>query len=196
MVEVFLVRDVLGASPIAFGVLGAAFAVGAATGRPARGPRPRGSRVRSTPCSLACVVVSFMTLAAGLVTQLFVWAARLDPRGQSRSARFRRCAGRSSRSARPPSRAGQVFATVSASTRAASLVATALGGIAGTLMGPQGVFVAAGCGCLLATLVVGRRLRNAVRRPALLAGTYSPLYGTPNTGQAERRCASAATTAS
>ncbi len=179
VVEVFLVRDTLGASTIAFGVLGAAFAVGAATGA-LLGGRVRGIPRQADAVLVACTVVALMTLAAGVITQLFVWALVWTVVGIAVGALQALCGALLAERAPTESR-GQVFATVSASTRAASLLATALGGLAGTLMGPQGVFIAAGCGCLLATVVVGRRLRNAVRRPE---------------AQAERRCASAATTAS
>jgi MFS family permease len=114
-----------------------------------------------------------MMLAAGLITQLFVWALVWTVVGIAVGALQALCGALLAERAPAESR-GQVFATVSASTRAASLVATALGGVAGTLMGPQGVFVVAGCGCLLATLLVGRRLRNAVRLPGAVSRDVQP----------------------
>ena len=140
VVEVFLVRDVLGASTITFGVLGAAFAVGAATGA-LLGGRVRGIPRQADAVLLACTVVAVMMLAAGVITQLFVWALVWTVVGIAVGALQALCGALLAERAPAESR-GQVFATVSASTRAASLLATALGGIAGTLMGPQGVFVA------------------------------------------------------
>lgn len=172
VVEVFLVRDVLGASTIQFGVLGAAFAVGAATGA-LLGGRVCGIPRQADAVLLACTVVAVMMLAAGLITQLFVWALVWTVVGIAVGALQALCGALLAERAPAESR-GQVFATVSASTRAASLVATALGGVAGTLMGPQGVFVVAGCGCLLATLLVGRRLRNAVRLPGAVSRDVQP----------------------
>ena len=161
VVEVFLVRDVLGASALTFGALGAAFAVGAAVGA-VLGGRLRDIGRQIDGVLLACGVVSCSMVVAGLVTVLPIWAAVWVMTGVAVGALQTICG--SVLGVRAPAEArGQVFATVAAATRAASLVATALGGVVGALLGPQSVFVVAGLGCLVATLGAVPSLRRSAR---------------------------------
>jgi MFS family permease len=161
VVEVFLVRDVLGASALTFGALGAAFAVGAAVGS-VLGGRLHDIRRQIDGVLLACGLVSCTLLAGGLVTLLPLWAAVWVTTGVAVGALQTICG--SVLGVRAPEQArGQVFATIAAATRAASLVATALGGLVGAVLGAQSVFVVAGVGCLVATLGALPSLRRSAR---------------------------------
>ena len=172
VVEVFLVRDVLGASPMVFGALGATFAVGAAAGA------LLGGRVRQIPQQvdvllLAFLVTSLTMVAAGLVTQLVAWAVLWTLVGVAVGALQALCGALLAERAPAESR-GQVFATAAASTRAASLVATALGGAVGTLA-PRGSSWSPAAGALCATVLAGRSLRSAVRPPVAVGPIVEPV---------------------
>ena len=132
-------------------------------GRAARRTGPPVPR-RSMPLLLAFLVTSLMMVAPVWSPSCSRgrWSGRVV--GVAVGALQALCGALLAERAPAESR-GQVFATAAASTRAASLVATALGGAVGTVLGAQGVFLVAGCGCLCATVLPVGRLRNAVRRP-------------------------------
>jgi MFS family permease len=165
VVEVFLIRDVIGASTTTFGLLGGMFALGAALGAFAVG-RLRGTSHQVDALLISCAIVAVTTLLAGVITALLPWAIVWAVCGLSVGG-INAMTGTLLATRAPAASRGQMFSTMGASTRAASLVATALGGIGGALLGPQAVFVIAGAGCLLTVAVASPVLRRAVRRSAV-----------------------------
>ena len=163
VVEVFLVRDDLGASATSYGLLQAFFGAGAVVGswlagrcvhrRAAGAAAARSaSAVRRSAIVLAGVspTVAFLAAVAG--------PARRCPTGRSTPRWARSTSLRTAEAER-----GRVLAAVSGVSRTGSVLALGLGGLAGGLLGARRTFVVGGG---LALLVVAALVLVAARRRA------------------------------
>ncbi len=166
VVEVFLVRDSLAAGAAAFGVLGAVFAVGAATGS-VLGGRAKDDARRTRVAVGMAVLLGVLTVAAGVSPSVLVFGVVWLGLGV--------CVGVLNVSVStlvvvraPETSRAQVIASLSGLTRGCGLLATLAGGLLGLAAGPRTIFVVAGLGALLAAVAMGA----AVRRP--LAQLASP----------------------
>ncbi len=159
VVEVFLVRDSLAAGAAAFGLLGALFAVGAATGSVLGGRAKDDARRARVSVAMALLLGLFTTIA-GLAPTVLVFGAVWLLLGV--------CVGVLNVSVStlvvvraPETSRAQVIASLSGLTRGCGLLATLAGGVLGVIAGPRTIFVVAGLGALVAAAVMGA----AVRRP-------------------------------
>lgn len=165
VVEVFLVRGTLGASATAFGLLGALFAAALVAGSLAAG-RAGSDAVRAHRTILAALVLALALVAAGLAPTVAVFALASVLIGVANGA-LNTDVG-SLVLARTPERArGRVLATVNGMTQSASVGALALGGLAGTLLGPRLSFVVAGGA--MAAVAVGLLARGRIAGAARVA---------------------------
>lgn len=168
-VEVFLVRDALGATPAQYGlgelaariggVVGAALAAGLAGNR---------AWVRGT---IAGFAVACLGLAlAGAAPSWWVYLAAIVVVSGAAGV-GNACNGALVVTRTPEAQRGTVGATLAGIARTGSVLALALGGLVGMLASPRAVFI--GGGVLGAVLVVGLGLRAlaAARRLATSAAT-------------------------
>ncbi|QIM22669.1 MFS transporter [Phycicoccus sp. HDW14] len=158
-VEVFMLRDVLGASPVQFGLAEAVHGAAAVVGAVLSGAATtRTSRVWLVLAAIALIGVGqtgqalvpgylgYVALGLGLglvlgVVNALVFGLLLD----ELEATHR----------------GAVVALVSGLSRAAGALALVLGGAVGTLAGPRAAYLVAGVGTLLVAAVAAWRVRRA-----------------------------------
>ncbi len=159
-VEVFMLRDVLGATPAQFGLAEAVHGGAAVLGALASGvATSRTARVRlvlvalgliglgQTGQSLAPGYLGYLALGLGLgvvlgVVNALVFGLLLDELDSTHR--------------------GAVVALVSGLSRAAGAVALVLGGAVGTLAGPRAAYLVAGVGTLLVAAVAAWRVHRSV----------------------------------
>jgi MFS family permease len=160
--EVFLVTQTLGASPAAYGAIGALFAVGLMTGaRLAR--RDSEDVVLVRRIVMATVLMSIAIAVLGLAPTVWVAAAASVAVGVGNGAL--NVTGQALLVRRSPADAlGRVFAALQGIVGAGMLVATGLGGVLLGVLGTREVVT--GCGVLAAVLLVAvyTGLLRAVRR--------------------------------
>jgi predicted MFS family arabinose efflux permease len=168
VVEVFLLRGTLGASSAAFGLVGAVLAGGLVVGSLAAG-RTTSDASRALRAAVAATVLALALLAAGLAPTLSVFAAAWLILGLTNGILNADVSTLVLNRTPEPAR-GRVLANVNAMARASALGAMALGGAAGTLLGPRATFVAAGglSAVVGAALIV--RIRRALRRSDAASG--------------------------
>lgn len=159
VVEVFLARDSLGATPEQYGFTEFAFAGGAVLGAVLAG-RIVSSRIRLCAVILGFGLASVSLVGSGLAPNFWVYLAACLAVGLTVSL------GNAANGALMMERVadaerGRVASVLGGTTRAASLVALTLGGLAGTWLGPRPTFVAAGLGGAAVAVVL---LVWAVRR--------------------------------
>ncbi|MGG5257750.1 MFS transporter [Phycicoccus avicenniae] len=158
-VEVFMLRDVLGASPAQFGLAEAVHGAAAVLGALASGAATtRTARVRLVLVAIALIglgqagqsvapgYLTYLALGAGLgivlgVVNALVFGLLLDEL--------------------EPDHRGAVVALVSGLSRAAGAVALVLGGAVGTLAGPRAAYLVAGVGTLVLAAVAAWRVHRA-----------------------------------
>ncbi|HEX5450397.1 MAG TPA: MFS transporter, partial [Gaiellaceae bacterium] len=155
VVEVFLVRGSLRASPTAFGLLAGLLAAGlvvgaVAAGRSAPDPR-RALRAAAAALALALALV-FGGLAPTVWAFALAWATLGVANGVLNADVSTLVLHRT-----PESFRGQVLARVNAMVRSSEIVALAIGGAAGSLLGPRATFVAGGT--LMAAVAVALLVR-------------------------------------
>jgi MFS family permease len=160
VVEVFLLRGTLGAGPGVFGLVAAGLACGLVVGSLAVGGSASDA-TRARRAVLAALVLGLTLAAGGLAPTLpafaVAWAALGVANGMVNADVSTLLLGRTPE----PSR-GRVLATVNAVVRGSSLVALALGGAAGSVLGPRATFVLAGALMTVAAAVVLVRIRSAL----------------------------------
>ena len=156
VVEVFLVRDELHGSATSYGLIGMVAAAGIAVGsvlggRDASTERRVGWIVLSAGVMAACLV------AAGLAPSLLVvggaWALLGVANGALNTSTSTLLITRV-----PEASRGQVLAALMGASRAFSIGALALGGLAAAVIGPRGTFVISGGLALVVTLVLAVRV--------------------------------------
>ena len=160
VVEVFLVRDVLGASAVVFGLLGAGLAAGLVAGSLLAG-RPVSNEHRALRAVLAALALAVALALGGLAPSIWIVAALWCALGVANG--IVNVDVSTLVLERTPERLrGQVLARVGAMTRGSALGAMALGGATGAVLGPRATFVASGV--LMA--VVGTALLVRIRAAA------------------------------
>ncbi|GEM_PF-1227924 len=180
VVESFLVIDVLGAGPAAYGLVGLSLGVGVTAGSLLCG-RVEDDRRRVTVLAGAALGMGLTIGGAGLVPDvgwlfpLFFLAGVGN--GLLNGLGFGVVVGRTPDAAR-----GRVIATAMGATRAGSVVSLLAAGFAGGLVGPRPVFVVGG---ILAAATAGLVLR-ARRAVADEAGVVRSGLGGSDLGDGER----------
>jgi MFS family permease len=164
VVEVFLLRGTLGASPAAFGLVSAGLAGGLVVGSLVAG-RPASDSSRARRAILAAPTLALTIVVAGLAPTLWVFAAAWAALGVSNGV-VNVDVGTVLLNRTPDVSRGRVLSRVNALIRGSSLGAMALGGALGTVLGPRGTFVAAGALMAIVAAALLVRLRPArARRP-------------------------------
>jgi predicted MFS family arabinose efflux permease len=161
-VEVFLVRDSLGASAAQFGLTEACGGVGAVIGAFAAGAiRTRERRITAVVAGLA--VVPLLQIAQGLAPALWAYAVSafgiglaLGVVNASIFALLLREIAESDR--------GKVLALVNGLSRTATIGALALGGVLGTQVGARTAYIVCGVVGLLIAGTAALRVRSAIHR--------------------------------
>ena len=163
VVEVFLVRDDLGASATTFGLLEAFFGAGAVAGSWAAG------RLATDTSRVRCVLVGLAGTAlsiglAGLAPTVAVLAVCLVLLGTFN--------GGANAAIGPlyvirlaDADRGKVLAAINGVSRAGSILALALGGLVGSWLGARATFVGGGVCALLVVVALAWSLRGVDRTP-------------------------------
>lgn len=176
VVEVFLVRDQLGASATTYGLLEAFFAAGAVVGSWVAG------RLATDTSRVRCVLVGLTGTAlsiglAGVAPTVAVFAVSLILLGMFN--------GGANAAIGPlyvlrPAKAdrGKVLAAINGVSQAGSILALGLGGLVGGWLGARATFVAAGVCAVFAVAALVRSLRGADRTPSaheeVLVSAFDP----------------------
>lgn len=160
VVEVFLLRGALGASPAEFGAVAAVLAAGLVAGALVAG-RAVSDAHRAYRVCLAALGLALALVCAGLSPTLVVFAAAWAivgvTNGIVNADASTLLLGRT-----PDDSRGRVLARVNAMVRGSALGAMALGAVAGTLLGPRTTFVAAGTLSVVAAAMLLIRVHRAV----------------------------------
>jgi MFS family permease len=160
VVEVFLVRGVLDAGALAFGLLGAGLAGGLVVGAVHAG-RPASHPHRARRAVLSGLVLATVLALGGLAPSIWAFAALWCALGVLNGI-VNVDASTLLLERTPEHARGRVLARASAMTRGSALGAMALGGLAGGLLGPRATFVASGVVMALVGLAVLVRIRRAL----------------------------------
>jgi MFS family permease len=176
VVEVLLVRGTLGASTAAFGLVGAALAAGIVLGS-----LIAGRTTSDANCALRTAVLAtglaLAIVTAGLAPTLTVFAVAWLLLGLMNGV-LNVDVSTLLLNRTPEAARGRALANVNAMARSSALGAMALGGVAGTLLGPRATFVVAGA---LSTAVAGAlvvRIRRVLSRD--VASGREPRSNHPN----------------
>lgn len=167
VVEVFLLRGTLGASSAAFGLVGAALAAGIVVGSLVAG-RSTSDAGRALRSAVVAGGLALALVTAGLAPTISVFAITWLALGVLNGI-LNADVNTLLLSRTPEAARGRVLANVNAMARASALGAMALGGAAGTLLGPRTTFVAAGA----LAAVVAAALVVRIRR--VLGGSGAPI---------------------
>lgn len=175
-VEVFLVRDTLGATPAQYGLGELAAGVGGVVGAALAG-RLSGDRawVRGTigGFAIACAAIAAAGSAPSFWAYLAIMVVVAAAAGVGNASNGALIITRT-----PDAQRGTVAAALSGIARTASIVALGLGGLVGTLASPRVVFVVGGLLGLVAVLGFGwsalRVSRDEATAPGEAAATTSP----------------------
>jgi MFS family permease len=162
VVEVFLLRGELGASTTTFGLVGGVLAAAIVVGS-AVAAKARSDVVRARRTVAAALVLAIALALAGLAPTILIFAAAWAVVGVG-NGMVNVDVGTLVLSRTPEACRGSVLARVNAMARGSSLGAMAIGGVAGTLVGPRATFV--GAGTLMAAVAVVLLAR--FRRPELV----------------------------
>jgi MFS family permease len=160
VVEVFLLRGILDASSASFGLVAAVFAGGIVVGSVVvGGTLSDGSRARRV--SVSAIVLALALTAAGLAPSLWVFAAAMAVVGVT-NGMINADTSTVVLNRTPERSRGRALATVNAMVRGSSLGAMALGGAAGTLLGPRATFAGAGAVSVVVAILLLVRVRRAL----------------------------------
>ncbi|NMM24363.1 MAG: MFS transporter [Phycicoccus sp.] len=175
VVEVFLVRDDLGASPTTYGLLEAFFGTGAVAGSWAAGrlatddSRVRGVLIGSAGTALSIAFAGLAPTVAVLAVCLVLLGifngganTAIGPLYVLRPAEAER---------------GRVLAAINGVSRAGSILALGLGGLVGGWLGPRVIFVAGGVCALMVVAALAWSLRGLDRTPRLPEEVLAPALG-------------------
>ena len=152
VLEVFLARDVLGATETQYGLLAASFGLGMASGA------GLASRIKTPPARLRALLVSMALTSAflgimSLVPNMALLFVAYTAMGASCGV-LNACFGAIAIMRIPESGRGQAMAIIGGMTRAVSIGALALGGLLGALLPIRVSFLVAGVAGVLAALAV------------------------------------------
>ncbi|HEV7193105.1 MAG TPA: MFS transporter [Jatrophihabitantaceae bacterium] len=163
VVDVFLVRETLGASTTWYGISAAGYSIGVLVGALAAG------RLTSTTTLARAMLGSAALLGLGLAAMGLapgvVWLTAFGLAAGAMNGVLSVAAGAMIMGNAAPGERGRVAAVLGAAISGTQLGAYAAGGILAASLGPRGVFVLGGCLAMLAPLVTGRPLlRSAAER--------------------------------
>lgn len=161
VVEVFLVRGTLGAGTAAFGLVAAFLAGGIVVGVVVAA-RAGSQAVRARRAVLAAVGLGFLLVVAGSAPALWVFAVAWGALGICNGV-VNVDASTLLLERTPESSRGRVLAKVNGMVRGSSLGAMALGGAAGTLLGPRPTFVVSGVLMAVIGMLLLVRIHHATR---------------------------------
>ena len=171
VVEVFLVRDELHVSPVAYGLSEVAFGVGAVVGSILAGRLVAdATRVRSVLAGLT--IAAAMVVAMGRAPSFWFYLVCGAALGTTISL-SNASMGALLMTRTPDSDRGKVGSAMNGLSRFFSITALLLGGVAGTLMGPRLTFVVAGTCGVVVMGIAALALRRAGRRAGMLASWSS-----------------------
>lgn len=172
VVEVFLVRDDLGASPTAYGLLEAFFGAGAVVGAWLAGRLASdASRVR---CVLAGMAGTALSIGlAGLAPTVAVFAVCVLVLGAFNGG-ANAAIGPLFVLRPPEADRGKVLAAIHGVQRAGSILALGLGGLMGGWLGARATFVGAGVCSLMVVAVLFSSLRSVDRAAPLRSKVLVP----------------------
>jgi MFS family permease len=156
VVEVFLIRNVLGASAVAYGLTGAAFMLGTIAG-PLLASHIHHDRTRIIGSSLATAAIGAVLVLIGISPTVWLVGGLLTVGGVCIGA-FETWIGTVVLTRPPDHIRGRVEATINGTMRGFTILAMALGGVLGATIGPRATYVA--CGGLVA--LVAPILLNAL----------------------------------
>jgi len=163
-VEVFLVRDALGASNWQYGLseffAGAGGLIGAAIAG-----RIHSNTARARAATIGFGSAALVMIAAGAAQSFWVYAVMLTAMIAAfgtGNATF----GALLTSRTPDAQRGRVYAALNGLARTASLIALGLGGVSNALLGPRATFVVAGIAGALAMAVASVAVIRAQRAEA------------------------------
>ena len=165
VVEVFLMRDDIGASAAAYGLVMAAYMTGSIVG-PLVAGRIDGDRARVTWSAVAAAVIGVLLVVIGVSSSVVVVMALFAVVGVAGGG-LNALLGALLVTRSPDHVRGRVLATLSGTTRGFAVVAMVLGGVSGQLVGARATFVICGALAGLVALVVLQTRRAA-------AATVSP----------------------
>ena len=164
VVDVFLIRVTLGASPTWYGVAGAFFSAGALVGAVLSGQVLRGTAALARGFVASCVVLALGLVAMGGAPSV-VWLLPIGlvtglANGALNVTLASLVMGRTAADER-----GRVGALLSGIASGTQLIAFAAGGALTAVLDPRAVFVLAGCCGLLAPVLLGRTVLRAAQIP-------------------------------
>lgn len=166
-VEVFLVKDVLGGTSSQFGISEAVAGVSAVFGA-LLAARARTTVERVHAVLAALVVISVCQIAQGLAPGILVYVALAAAIGLLLGG-VNALIMTLMVTATDPDRRGSIVALVGGAARSSTMIALAVGGVLGTVLGPRPAFVAVGvvglCIAVVGVVAVRRRLPRAVPVP-------------------------------
>lgn len=178
VVEVFLVRDALHGTATQYGLVGTAASIGIVAGS------LLGGRDASLPQRLRWVVLAaagqaLMICLAGLAPSVVALAAAWSLLGVANGI-LNTNTSTLLITRTPEASRGQVIAAAMGASRAFSLTALALGGLAGATLGPRTTFIAAGAGALAVTAALAWAVRWAWNLGAGAPTTTVPATAAPH----------------
>lgn len=160
-VEVFLVTDVLDGSADDLGLAEAVTGVGVVVGALAAGA-VHGTRRRVVTLLAGLGAASLCQIGEGLVPTFVVYLALAGAVGLCLGV-VNACVMSLMVTATEPSTRGSVVALVGGASRSCTLLALALGGLLGTLLGPRTTFVTVGVAGLAIAITAAVRVRPVMR---------------------------------
>jgi MFS family permease len=160
VVEVFLLREILGASTASYGLVVAVLAGGIVVGSLLAG-RTASDASRARRVSVATIALALAIVGAGLAPTLWVFAAASAVAGVTNGI-VNADTSTVLLNRTPESSRGRVLARVNGMVRGSALGAMALGGAAGSLLGPRATFVSAGALSVVLAILLLVRVRRAV----------------------------------
>jgi predicted MFS family arabinose efflux permease len=160
VVEVFLLRGTLGASSATFGLVGAALAAGIVAGSLVAG-RTTSDANRALRAAVVATGLAVAILIAGLAPTLVVFAVAWLVLGLMNGV-LNVDVSTLLLNRTPEAARGRALANVNGLARACALGAMALGGAAGTLLGPRATFVAAGALSTVVAAALVVRIRRVL----------------------------------
>ena len=163
VVEVFLVRETLGAGPFWYGAAGAAYAAGVFVGALAGG-RLAGDRALVRGLVASAAVLGAGLAGMGLSPSVVVLTAVSVGTGAANGV-LNVCSSALIFGRALPSERGRVGGVVGGVASAAQLVAYTAGGAMSTALDPRTIFVLSGALAVLAALPLARTLPRAIARP-------------------------------
>lgn len=173
VVEVFLARDELGASPAEYGLSELFFGAGSIAGAALAGRfTSNGARARAGAVGFG--VAGLSIVASGLAPAFWVYLVLATGIGGA-AAISNAAVGALLMSRVPDAHRGKVGAALNGTMRIASVAALGLGGIDGAALGPRLTFIGGGALSAVAALVALLSLRPALRaEPELTADPAAP----------------------